>query len=187
MSREQALRRGAALMVLGALIFFVYAVVFFFRAFSAGGFELGVATLNGVTPQQLDGLNPAINGYIMHLHLATAGFIMATAIAAAGLAWYGVCHGLWWAWITSVIAPVVGLVVALPMHWMGHFNYDWGAISAQFTSARSSTWREPWWRCSGSLNQRRRWRRRLASGKPRHRRGERRARFTDAVSRDEAR
>jgi len=21
--------------------------------------------------------------------------------------------------------PVVGLVVALPMHWMGHFNYDW--------------------------------------------------------------
>jgi hypothetical protein len=125
MSREQALHRGAALMVLGALIFFVYAVVFFFRAFSASGFELGVATLNGVSPQQLDGLNPAINAYIMHLHLATAGFIMATAIAAAGLAWYGVGHGLWWAWITSVIAPVVGLVVALPMHWMGHFNYDW--------------------------------------------------------------
>lgn len=125
MSREQALRKGAALMVLGALIFFVYAMVFFFRAFSASGFELGVATLNGVSPQQLDGLNPAINAYIMHLHLATAGFIMATAIAAAGLAWYGVGHGLWWAWITSVIAPVVGLVVALPMHWMGHFNYDW--------------------------------------------------------------
>ena len=125
MSREQSLRRGAGLMVVGALIFLVYAVVFFFRAFSSTGFELGVETLNSVTPQQLNGLNPAIMAYIMHLHLATAGFIAATAIAAAGLAWYGVCNGAWWAWITSVVAPVVGLVVALPMHWMGHFTYDW--------------------------------------------------------------
>ena len=60
MSREQYLRNGAALMVLGALIFLVYAVAFFFRAFSSSGFEIGVATRNGVTPQQLDGLNPAI-------------------------------------------------------------------------------------------------------------------------------
>jgi hypothetical protein len=49
MSREQSLRGGAALMVLGALIFLAYAVVFFFRAFSSSGFEIGVATLNGVT------------------------------------------------------------------------------------------------------------------------------------------
>src|SRR5216684_5825241 len=125
MSREQALQRGAVLMVLGALIFFVYAVVFFFRAFASSGFEVGVETLNGVTPQQLDGLNPAIMGYIMHLHVAIAGFIAATAIAVGGLAWYGVRNGLWWAWITGVIVPVVGLAVALPMHYMGHFNYDW--------------------------------------------------------------
>jgi len=24
-----------------------------------------------------------------------------------------------------VIVPVVGLAVALPMHYMGHFNYNW--------------------------------------------------------------
>ena len=125
MSRDQALQRGAALMVLGALIFFVYAVVFLLRAFGSSGFEIGVGTLNGVTPQQLNGLNPAIMAYVTHLHVATAGFIAATAIAAGGLAWYGVRDGLWWAWITAVISPVVGLVVALPMHWMGHFNYDW--------------------------------------------------------------
>jgi hypothetical protein len=77
------------------------------------------------TTQQLDGMNPAIMAYIRHLHVATAGFIAATAIAARGLAWYGVCRGYWWAWITAVIAPVVGLAVALPLHWMGHFNYDW--------------------------------------------------------------
>src|ERR1700687_1159688 len=125
MSREQSLRNGAGLMVLGALIFLVYAVVFFFRAFASSGFEIGVETLNGVTPQQLDGLNPAIMGYITHLHVAIAGFIAATAIAAGGLAWYGVRDGLWWAWIIAVVVPVVGLAVALPMHYMGHFNYDW--------------------------------------------------------------
>ena len=70
-------------------------------------------------------VNPAIIAYIMHLHVATAGFIAATAIAAGGLAWYGVRDGLWWAWITAVISPVMGLAVALPLHWMGHFNYDW--------------------------------------------------------------
>jgi cytochrome bd-type quinol oxidase subunit 1 len=112
-------------MVLGALIFLVYAVVFFLRAFSGSGFELGVDTLNGVTTQQLNEINPAIFAYITHLHVATAGFIAATAIAAGGLAWCGVSNGSWWAWITAVVAPVVGLAVALPMHWMGHFNYDW--------------------------------------------------------------
>ena len=125
MSREQSLRNGAGLIVLGALIFLAYAVVFLFRAFGSSGFELGVETLNGVTPQQLDGLNPAIMGYITHLHLAIAGFIAATAIAAGGLAWYGVRDGLWWAWALAVVVPVVGLAVALPMHYMGHFNYDW--------------------------------------------------------------
>src|SRR5262249_54554169 len=70
-----------------SLIFLVYAVVFFFRAFSSTGFELGVETLNGVTPQRLNEVNPAIMAYIMHLHVATAGFIAATAIAAGGLAW----------------------------------------------------------------------------------------------------
>ena len=125
MSREQSLRNGAGLMVFGALIFLVYAVVFFFRAFASSGFEIGVETLNGITPQQLDKLNPAIMGYITHLHVAVAGFIAATAIAAGSLAWYGVRDGLWWAWITGVIVPVVGLAMALPLHYMGHFNYDW--------------------------------------------------------------
>ena len=52
MSRQQSLQRGSALMVLGAVIFLAYAVVFFFLAFSSSGFEIGVATLNGVAAQQ---------------------------------------------------------------------------------------------------------------------------------------
>jgi hypothetical protein len=125
MSREQSLRTGAELMVLGAVIFLLYAVIFFLRAFAGGGFEIGVQALNGVTPQQINDLNPAVMYYITHLHVATAAFIAATAIAVGGVAWYGVRAGLWWAWITAVIAPVVGLAIALPMHYMGHFTYNW--------------------------------------------------------------
>jgi hypothetical protein len=32
--------------------------------------------------------------------------------------------GLWWAWIIDVIVPVVALAVGLPLHYVGHFNYD---------------------------------------------------------------
>ena len=113
------------MMSLGALIFLIYAVVFFFRAITGGGFEIGIATINGVTEQQLNDLNPAIMQYITHLHIATAGFIAATAIAVGALAWFGVRAEAWWAWIAAVISPVVGLVVALPMHYMGVFKYDW--------------------------------------------------------------
>ena len=117
--------RGAVTMVVGALLFLIYAIVFLFRAFSGSGFELGVATLNGVTPAQLNQLNPAIMAYITHLHVATAGFIAATAVAVIGLAWYGVRAGAWWAWITAVISPVVGLAIALPLHYTGGFELNW--------------------------------------------------------------
>jgi hypothetical protein len=30
-----------------------------------------------------------------------------------------------WAWIAAVISPVVGLAVALPMHYLNLFNYNW--------------------------------------------------------------
>ena len=125
MSAQTLLNRGGAVMVVGALIFLLYAIVFFFRAFSGTGFEIGVATINGVTPAQLNELNPAIMSYIAHLHVATAGFIGATAIAAIALAWFGVRAGAWWALITAVISPVVGLVVALPMHYAGLFDHSW--------------------------------------------------------------
>ena len=77
-AQDSLTHRGAVTMVVGALMFLVYAVVFLFRAFSGTGFELGVATLNGVTPAQLNQLYPAVMAYVTHLHVATAGFIAAT-------------------------------------------------------------------------------------------------------------
>ena len=99
--------------------------MFFFRALSGEGFELGVATLNGVTPAQLSQLNPAVVPYITHVHVALAVLIAATAIAVMGLTWFGVRAGAWWAWITAVVSPVVGLAVAVPMHYLGRFEWDW--------------------------------------------------------------
>ena len=116
---------GSVTMSIGALMFLLYAIVFLFRAFSGAGFEIGVSTLNGVTPEQLNQLNPAVMAYITHLHVATAGFIAATAVAVIGLAWYGVRAGARWAWIIAVISPVVGLAVALPLHYTGAFAHDW--------------------------------------------------------------
>ena len=126
MPRENpSLRSGSILMLIGALSFIGYAVVFFFRNYFGTGFELGVETLNGVTRAELNALNPAIVPYIGHLHIATAGFIAATGIAVAALAWYGVRRGEWWAWIAAVVSPVVGLAVALPMHYLNLFTYNW--------------------------------------------------------------
>ena len=124
-AQDSLVHRGAVTMVVGALIFLVYAIVFCFRAFSGAGFEIGVPTLNGVTQEQLNKLNPAIMAYITHLHVATTGFIAATAIAVIGLTWYGVRAGAWWTWIIAVISPVVGLAIALPLHYTGAFEHDW--------------------------------------------------------------
>ena len=119
------LRTGAVLMALAGLAFIGYGLVFLVRTFFGSGFELGVATLNGVTKAELTAMNPAIVHYITHLHVATAAFIIATGIAVTALAWYGVRAGQRWAWATAVVAPVVALGIALPMHYLGLFVHDW--------------------------------------------------------------
>lgn len=122
---EQGVRRGALLMALAGVAFIGYGVVFLARTFFGSGFELGVATLNGVTRADLNAIDPAIVHYINHLHVATAAFIIATGIAIAALAWYGVRSGQVWAWATAVVAAVVGLALALPMHYADLFTHNW--------------------------------------------------------------
>ena len=72
---------------------------------------------------------PASSNWQEHYVLLLAGFIAATGIAVAALSWYGVRRGEWWAWIAAVVSPVVGLAVALPYHYMGHFEFNWGHTS----------------------------------------------------------
>jgi cytochrome bd-type quinol oxidase subunit 1 len=110
-------------MALAGVAFVGYGVVFLVLNFVGSGFELGVSTLDGMTPADL---NPTVAYYISHLHVATAAFIISTGIAVAGLSWYGIRQRLRWAWATAVVAAVVGLALALPMHWTGDaFAHDW--------------------------------------------------------------
>jgi hypothetical protein len=119
------LTNGTKLMAVGVLLFLAYAVAFLFNSLSGDGFEIGVHTLNGVTPADLNAINPAIMAYMNHLHVAISGFIMSTSVAVLALVWFGVQRGLWWAWWTAMIAPVVALVIALPLHYSGTFEHNW--------------------------------------------------------------
>lgn len=121
----RGLRLGSLLMALAGVAFIGYGVVFLVRTFFGTGFELGVATLNGVTRADLNAVDPAIVHYINHLHVAAAAFIIATGIAITALAWYGVRSGLLWAWTTAVVAAVVALGLALPMHYFDFFTHNW--------------------------------------------------------------
>ncbi|MEX2587812.1 MAG: hypothetical protein WD602_07475 [Actinomycetota bacterium] len=119
------LRKGSLLMAIAGIAFIGYGAVFLIRTFVGAGFELGVNTINGVSRTDLNAIEPGVLHYISHLHVATAAFIISTGIAVAGLAWFGVRRGQVWAWVTAVAAPVVGLALALPMHYMDLFGHDW--------------------------------------------------------------
>ena len=119
------LRNGSLLMALAGVGFIGYGIVFLILNFAGNGFEIGVSTLAGMTKADLD---PTVAYYISHLHVATAAFIISTGIAVAALSWYGVRQRLVWAWATAVVAAVVGLALALPMHYTADaFAHDWVA------------------------------------------------------------
>jgi hypothetical protein len=118
-----AVRAGAGLMTLAATAFIGYGVIFFVRNFSDGFLELGIGPGEvDVGKQQIEAFSPSLAHYISHLHLALAGFLAATGLAVAFLAWFGVRRGRLWAWVGAVAAPVLGLAVALPAHYP--YNLD---------------------------------------------------------------
>jgi uncharacterized protein YacL len=120
---ESNLRNGSLLMALAGVGFIGYGIAFLVLNFAGSGFEIGVSTLDGLTPADL---NPTVEYYISHLHVATAAFIISTGIAVTALSWYGIRQRLTWAWATAVVAAVVGLALALPMHYTGDaFAHNW--------------------------------------------------------------
>jgi hypothetical protein len=120
---DPRLRLGAGLMAVGALAFVGYAVLFFVRNFTGPFVELGIGPDElDVTPEQIGAFSSDLRNYISHLHIAVSGFIAATGVATAALAWYGVRRGQLWAFVTAVAAPVLGLAVALPAHYPYGFD-----------------------------------------------------------------
>lgn len=125
MTDEKKQKNGAILMLIAGIAFIGYGLAFLYRNFFGDGFELGVDTLGDLSRADLIISNPELFSYISHLHVATAGFIIAAGIATAFLSWYGVRKGMGWAWVAAVLTPVSGLLIALPMHYLNLFGHDW--------------------------------------------------------------
>jgi hypothetical protein len=118
---SSALKWGVNLMTLGALAFIGYAVIFFVLNFTDSFLELGIGSEQVASGKdEIKAFDNDLYNYISHLHIAVSGFIAATGLAVAALAWFGVRRRYMWAWVAAVAAPVLGLAVALPAH------YPWG-------------------------------------------------------------
>ena len=133
-SAETRLRVGGAVMAGAALGFIGYAVIFFVRNFTDSFLELGIGSSEvSVGKEEIIAFSPSLYHYVSHLHVAVSGFIAATGLAVAALAWFGVRRGLFWAWVAAVAAPVLGLAVALPAHYpndldtIGHLGLVYAA------------------------------------------------------------
>ncbi len=117
------LRAGSAIMTVAGVGFIGYAILFLVRNYTDSFLELGIGSNEvSVGKDQIIGFSPSLYHYIGHLHIAVSGFIAATGIAVAAMAWFGVRRGHTWAWVTAVAAPVAGLAVALPAHYPNHFD-----------------------------------------------------------------
>ena len=124
-TREEsmALKAGVWLMSLGAVAFIGYAAIFFARNFTDSFLEVGIgAEQVSVGKTEIEAFSPSLYDYISHLHIAVSGFIAATGLAVAALAWFGVRREYMWAWVAAVAAPVLGLAVALPAHYPYGFD-----------------------------------------------------------------
>jgi hypothetical protein len=114
---------GTWLMTAAAIGFIGYAVIFLVRNFSDSFLELGIGSSEvDVGKDQILQFSPSLYHYVGHLHIAVSGFIAATGVAVAFLAWFGVRRGYMWAWVGAVTAPVLALAVALPAHYPNNLD-----------------------------------------------------------------
>jgi len=115
---------GAKLVAVAGIGLVGYGIMFLYRNFN-GFIELGLTPEHiGGTPDQIQAFSPHLYEYISHLQVAVSGFIMALGVAVIALAWFGIRSGQRWALWTAFIAPVIGVGVALPLH----FVYGFGTL-----------------------------------------------------------
>lgn len=122
-TESSGLRMGSWLMVVAAVGFIGYAVIFFIRNYTDSFLELGIGHSEvDVSKDQITQFSPSLYHYISHLHIAISGFIAATGLAVLFLVWFGVRRGHMWAWVGAVSAPVLALAVALPAHYPNNLD-----------------------------------------------------------------
>ena len=115
---------GANLVVLAGLGLVGYGIMFLIRNFN-GFIELGLTPHHvGGTPEQIQAFSQNLYNYISHLQVAVSAFIIALGVAVIALAWFGIRNGERWAMWTAFLTPVIGVAIALPLH----FVYGIGTI-----------------------------------------------------------
>jgi hypothetical protein len=93
-----------------------YGVMFLIRNFT-GFIELGLTPEHvGATPEQIQAFSLDLYEYISHLQVAVSAFIIALGVAVIALAWFGIRSGQRWAMWTAFITPVIGVAIAVPLH-----------------------------------------------------------------------
>jgi hypothetical protein len=109
---------GANLVTLAGIGLVAYGLMFLVRNFT-GFIELGLTPEHiGGTPDQIQAFSPHLYNYISHLQVAVAAFIIALGVAVIALAWRGIRTGQRWALWTAFLAPVIGVGLALPLHYV---------------------------------------------------------------------
>ena len=94
-----------------------YGILFLIQNFT-GFIELGLnPDLVGTTPEQIAAFSPQLYDYISHIQVALGGVIIALGAAVVALAWFGIRTRQKWALWTALIAPVIALVIGVPLHY----------------------------------------------------------------------
>ena len=115
---------GANVVALAGVGLVGYGVMFLIRNFN-GFIELGLTPAHvGGTPEQIQAFSLDLYEYISHLQVAVSAFIIALGVAVIALAWFGIRNGQKWAMWTAFITPVIGVAIALPLH----FSYGIGTL-----------------------------------------------------------
>lgn len=112
-----AANTGATVVALAGVGLVGYGAMFLVRNFT-GFIELGLTPERiGGSPEQIMAFSQNLYHYISHLQVALSGFIIALGVAVIALALFGIRRGELWALWTAFLAPVVAVVIALPLHY----------------------------------------------------------------------
>jgi len=124
MRTAASVNAGANVVALAGVGLVGYGIMFLIRNFN-GFIELGLTPEHvGGSPEQIQAFSQNLYNYISHLQVAVSAFIIALGVAVIALAWFGIRNGERWAMWTAFITPVIGVAIALPLH----FTYGIGTI-----------------------------------------------------------
>ena len=109
---------GAKVIAVAGIGLIGYGILFLIRNFT-GFIEIGLTPDHaGGTPEQIAAFSPQLYDYIIHVQVAVGGLIIALGVAVVALAWFGIRTGQKWALWTAFIAPVIALLISLPLHYI---------------------------------------------------------------------